>query len=395
MEKIIYADNAATTPVSKNVYNAMIPHLTTYFGNPSSLHKIGRNAKTFMDEAREKIAVALGADKADEIIITGGGSEADNLAIKGVLNALESRGKTHMITTKVEHPAIIDTAEYMQKQGFTVTFLEVDEYGRITAEQVANAITEQTALVSVMAANNEIGTIMPIAEIGAVCREKGVLFHVDAVQAIGHMHVNVKEMNIDLMSISGHKIHTPKGIGALYVRKGVRVIPIIHGGGQEKGRRSGTENIAGIVGLAEAVTHATENLDKNMECVTELATRLKEGLSEIPYAMLTGHPEYRLPGTVSFAFECIEGESLLLMLDMKGICASTGSACSTGSLDPSHVLMSIGLPHEIAHGSLRLSLDESNTMEEVEYIIEQVKIAVDRLREMSPLWEDKVKENKI
>lgn len=390
MNKFVYADNAATTPISKNVYNAMVPYLTSGYGNPSSLYSLGREEKQAIEEARTKVAKAIGAD-AREIIFTSGGSEADNLAIKGLLFGNKTmKNRKHIITSKIEHHAILHTCEFMEKMGYTVTYIDVDSEGHIDLEQLRNAITDDTALVSIMAANNEIGTIQPLKEIAQICHEKGILFHTDAVQAIGHVNIDVKEMGIDMLSLSGHKIRAPKGIGALYCRKGIYLEPLVHGGGQEAGKRSGTENVAGMVGLGEAIEYATTNMDKVDAYVKKLRDKLVNGVLQIPYTRLTGDPVNRLPGTASFVIECIEGESLILLLDMNGICGSTGSACSTGSLDPSHVLMAIGLPHEIAHGSLRLTLGEQNTEEEVDYMIEKINAVVTRLREMSPLWEDKL-----
>lgn len=389
MEKFVYVDNAATTPMSTAVLEVMTPFLTESFGNPSSLHKAGQITRSAIEEARNSVAQLLGAEQGSEITFTSGGTEADNLAIKGVI---ERSKKKHIITTAIEHPALLDTCEYLVKNhGCTVTYLEVDKHGLISLEALRDAITEDTAIVSIMMANNEIGTVQPISEIAAICKDKKVIFHTDAVQGIGHVPVNVKEMNIDMLSFSAHKINGPKGAGVLYVRKGVRFAPILHGGGQEKNRRSGTENVANIVGTAKALEDAISNMDAHMTHVKGLRDRLVEGITKIPYTHFTGHPDKRLPGTASFVFEAIEGEGLLLLLDMQGICCSTGSACATGSLEPSHVLMAIGLPHEIAHGSLRVTLGHQNTEEDVDYVLEKVTAAVERLRAMSPVWETMMK----
>ncbi len=388
MEKFVYADNGATTPMSPEVLQAMTPYLTAEFGNPSSLHRAGQTVRKAVEEARTQVAQLIGAEKPGEITFTAGGTEADNLAIKGFMLG---SAKKHLITTTIEHPALLDTCKYLEKNGFSVTYLPVDGQGLISLEALEKAITPDTALVSIMAANNEIGTIQPVAEIGKLCRDKGVIFHTDAVQAMGHCPIHVTEMNIDMLSLSAHKLNGPKGAGVLYARTGLRLIPTIHGGGQEKGRRSGTENVANIIGTAKALSDAIENMDDHMKKVAALSARLKEGVMKIPLTHFTGHPEQRLPGTSSFVFEGIEGEGLLLLLDMQGICCSTGSACATGSLDPSHVLMAIGLPHEIAHGSLRCTLSHLNSTEDVDYMIEKITAAVDRLRQMSPVWE-KLKE---
>lgn len=392
MEQLVYVDNAATTPLSQSVLEAMTPYLTAHFGNPSSLHKAGQTTRKAVEDAREQVATLLGADRADEITFTSGGTEADNLAVLGVMARSK---KKHLITSVIEHPALLDTCKYLEKQGCTVTYLPVDKHGMISLDDLKSAMTEETALVSIMMANNEIGTIEPIAEIGAICREKKVLFHTDAVQGVGHIPVNVKDLNVDLLSFSSHKINGPKGAGVLYVRKGVLISPILHGGGQERNRRSGTENVANIVATAKALSDAVTHMDTHMSHAKALRDRLVEGIMKIPYTHYTGHPEQRLSGTASFVFEAIEGEGLLLLLDMNGICCSTGSACATGSLEPSHVLMAIGLPHEIAHGSLRVTFGYQNTQEEVDYIIEKVTQAVERLRAMSPVWETMMKnENK-
>ena len=390
MERIVYSDNAATTPISKNVYEAMIPYLTDRYGNPSSLYARGREEKKAVDQARIYTAEIINADPS-EIIFTSGGSEADNLAIKGLLFSRQlPKNKKHIITSKIEHHAILHTCEFLERIGYTVTYLDVDNQGHIDLEQLENAITDDTALVSVMAANNEIGTIQDLKAIADICHKKGTLFHTDAVQAVGHMKLDVKEMGIDMLSMASHKVRGPKGVGALYCRKGIILEPLIHGGGQERGLRSGTENVAGIVGFGEALRYAKENMDEYLPYVKSLTDHLIEEVTKIPYTQLTGDPVNRLPGTASFVIECIEGESLILLLDLNGIATSTGSACSTGSLDPSHVLMSIGLPHEIAHGSLRVTLGEQNTMEDVDYIIEKINAVVTRLRDMSPVWEEKM-----
>ena len=390
MERIVYSDNAATTPISKNVYEAMIPYLTDRYGNPSSLYARGREEKKAVDQARIYTAEIINADPS-EIIFTSGGSEADNLAIKGLLFSRQlPKNKKHIITSKIEHHAVLYTCQFLERIGYTVTYLDVDNQGHIDLEQLENAITDDTALVSVMAANNEIGTIQDLKAIADICHKKGTLFHTDAVQAVGHMKLDVKEMGIDMLSMASHKVRGPKGVGALYCRKGIILEPLIHGGGQERGLRSGTENVAGIVGFGEALRYAKENMDEYLPYVKSLTDHLIEEVTKIPYTQLTGDPVNRLPGTASFVIECIEGESLILLLDLNGIATSTGSACSTGSLDPSHVLMSIGLPHEIAHGSLRVTLGEQNTMEDVDYIIEKINAVVTRLRDMSPVWEEKM-----
>jgi cysteine desulfurase len=390
MERIVYSDNAATTPISKNVYNAMLPYLTSGYGNPSSLYALAREEKKAVDQARLYAAQLIGCDP-QEIIFTSGGSEADNLALKGLLfSGKLPKNKRHIITSTIEHHAILHTCEFLERIGYCVTYVGVDGQGHIKLDELENAITEDTAVVSIMAANNEIGTIQPLKEIADICHNKGTLFHTDAVQAVGHMEINVKEMGIDMLSLSGHKLRGPKGIGALYCRKGIVLEPLIHGGGQENGKRSGTENVAGIVGLGEAMRYAKEHMSEYLPYVQSLRDRLIEGVLKIPYTQLTGDPENRLPGTASFVIECIEGESLVLRLDMAGIATSTGSACSTGSLDPSHVLMAIGLPHEIAHGSLRVTLGEQNTVEDVDYLIEKINYVVKLLRDLSPVWDEKL-----
>lgn len=383
----VYADNAATTPISKNVYNAMQPWLTVGYGNPSSLYDIAWQANDAKEKARAQVAAGIGCE-ASEIIFTGGGSQADNLAIKGFMQGKTAKGRKHIITSKIEHHAVLFTCEYMETLGYRVTYLDVDKEGHVDLEQLKQALCEDTALVTIMAANNEIGTIQPLREIAALTHQAGAVFHTDAVQAIGHMPLHVRDLEIDMLSLTAHKMRGPKGIGALYVKKGIDLVPLVHGGGQERGKMCGTENIAGIVGLGEAVRDAVERREQIMAYVGKLRQRLVEGVMEIPYTRYTGDPINRLPGTASFIFEGIEGEGLIMRLNNEGICGSTGSACSTGSLDPSHVLMAIGLPHEIAHGSLRLTLGEQNTAEEVEYIIEKLKEVVTTLREMSPVWED-------
>lgn len=386
MNKRTYMDHAATTYTDKEVLNEMLPFFTDYFGNPSSIHQFGREVKKNIDIARGKVAKAIGA-LPEEIYFTAGGSEADNLAIKGVAFANKAKGN-HIITSKIEHPAVIHTCEYLEKEGFEVTYLDVDQYGMINPEDVRKAITDKTILITIMYANNEIGTIQPIAEIGKLAKEKGVYFHTDAVQAIGNIRIDVKEQNIDMLSLSAHKFYGPKGVGALYVKKGVKLIGIIHGGEQERKRRAGTENVPGIIGLGKAIELAYENFDEYNSRITKLRDKLINGIMEkVPYTRLNGHPEKRLPGNTNFCFEFIEGESLLLNLDMRGIAGSSGSACSSGSLEPSHVLLAIGLTHEIAHGSLRLSLGAINTEEDIEYVLEVLPEIVDRLRQMSPLYE--------
>lgn len=381
----IYADNAATTKMSSKAIEAMLPYMDKIYGNPSSLHAAGQLANEALDNARERVAKLLGCE-AREIIFTSGGSEADNQAIISAANIGAKKGKKHIISTAFEHHAVLHTLDKLKKQGFEITLLDVGEKGWVSPQQVADAIREDTALVTVMYANNEIGTIQPIKEIGAVCREKGVMFHTDAVQAAGHLHIDVKEQNIDMLSLSAHKFHGPKGVGVLYARKGILLSNIIEGGAQERGKRGGTENIPAIMGMTAALEEAVENLDANAEKMTAMRDKLIEGLSAIPHSILNGDSENRLPNNVNFCFEGIEGESLLLLLDDKGVCASSGSACTSGSLDPSHVLLAIGRPHEIAHGSLRLSLSEENTAEEVDYIIEAVTEVVAYLRSISPVW---------
>ena len=385
----IYTDNAATTRMSDTAVAAMLPCLQGNYGNPSSLHSVGQRAAEALQGARETVARCLGCDP-KEIIFTSGGSEADNQAIISAARFGALKGKKHIISTAFEHHAVLHTLKKLEKEGFEVELLDVGELGTVNPEQVAKAIRPDTALVTIMYANNEIGSILPIPEIGAVCREKGVLFHTDAVQAAGHLHINVREQNIDMLSLSGHKFHGPKGSGVLYVKKGIPLVNVIEGGAQERGKRAGTENLPAIVGMAAALQEACDHIDENAAKVTALRDKLIAGLSKIPHSALNGDPVHRLPGNVNFCFEGIEGESLLLLLDAKGICASSGSACTSGSLDPSHVLLAIGRPHEVAHGSLRLSLCEWNTEEEVDVILQEVPRVVDYLRNMSPMWKDLV-----
>lgn len=393
MKKIIYMDNAATTAVSQEALETMMPFFRENFGNPSTIYSVGRNAKKELEIARERVAKALGASP-KEIFFTSCGTESDNWAIKGAAFEGLKKGKNHIITSKIEHHAVLHTVQYLEKKGFDVTYLDVDSKGLVNPKDVENAITGKTALVTIMYANNEIGTIEPIEEIGKICKDKGVLFHTDAVQAVGHVPIDVKKQNIDMLSLSAHKFHGPKGIGALYIRKGVRIETFMEGGAQESGKRAGTENTAEIAALGKAIeTACTEIEEKNSKLIKKRDKLISE-LLKIERSRLNGHREKRLPGNVNISFEGIEGESLLLLLDMVGICASSGSACTSGSLDPSHVLLAIGLPHEIAHGSLRLSLDESNTDEEIDFVIAEVSKAVKRLRDMSPLWEKIIKENK-
>lgn len=390
MNKIIYMDHAATTPTKPEVLQEMLPYFTEKYGNPSSIYSIARETKKAVNQARERVAKAIGAEP-NEIYFTAGGSESDNWVLKGIAFANQDRGN-HIITTKIEHHAILHACEYLEKHGFRVTYLPVDSDGLISLDDLRNAITDKTILVSVMFANNEIGTIEPIAEIGKICREKGIYFHTDAVQAVGHVPINVKDMNIDLLSMSGHKFYGPKGVGALYIRKGVKLNSLIHGGAQERNRRAGTENVPGIVGLGKAIELADENLNESMKRLTYLRDKLINGILEnIPYTKLNGHKTKRLPGNVNVCFRFIEGESILLMLDEKGVCASSGSACASGSLDPSHVLLAIGLPHEIAHGSLRLTLGDMTTEKDVDYVIDILPNIIKRLRDMSPLYEEFLK----
>ena len=382
----VYADNAATTPVHAKAAEAMLACLKEEYGNPSSLHTVGQRAKELLDQARADVAACLGAG-AREIYFTGGGSEADNQALLTGAMLGAKKGKTHLITTAFEHHAVLHAMKRLEKLGFTVTYLDVHEDGVVRPEDVAAALTEDTALVSVMLVNNEIGTIQPVAEIAKLCHEKGVLVHTDAVQAVGHIPVDVKALDVDMLSLSGHKFHAPKGVGALYCRKGIRPEILIEGGAQEFGRRGGTENLPGIVAMAAALKEATENLAREMDQVTALREKLIAGLETIPHSRLNGNRTLRCPGTVNFCFEGIEGESLLLLLDAKGVAASSGSACTSGSLDPSHVLLALGLPHEIAHGSLRLSLTADNTEAEVDHILAVVPQVVSYLRSISPVWE--------
>lgn len=383
----IYVDNAATTKTSHTAIEAMLPYMDKIYGNPSSLHSVGQAAADALRKAREEAAEVLGCEP-NEITFTSGGSEADNQALVSAAAIGARKGKKHIISTAFEHHAILHTLKKLEKEGFEVTLLDVHENGMVSAQEVADAIREDTCLVSVMYANNEIGSIQPIAEIGAVCKEKGVIFHTDAVQAVGHVHINVKEENIDMLSLSAHKFHGPKGVGLLYARKGVRLTNIIEGGAQERGKRGGTENVPGIAAMAAALTEACANMDGNTKKVTALRDKLIDGISKIPHCALNGAREPRLPGNVNFCFEGIEGESLLLLLDAKGISASSGSACTSGSLDPSHVLLAIGRPHEVAHGSLRLTICEDNTEEEIDYILAELPPIVDDLRNMSPVWKD-------
>lgn len=383
----VYADNAATTSVSKTALDAMLPYLTENYGNPSSLYSFAQKATEALANARKIVADCIGAD-AKEIYFTSGGSEADNQAIVSAAKVGAKRGKKHIISTAFEHHAVLHTLKKLEKEGFDVTLLDVHADGVVRIEDVAAAIREDTCLVTIMFANNEIGTVQPIAEIGALCREKGIPFHTDAVQAAGHMHIDVNAMNIDMLSMSGHKFHAPKGVGVLYAKKNMPIVNIIEGGAQERGKRAGTENVAGIVALAAALKESCDNIDANAAKVIPMRDRLFAELGKIPHSKINGSLEHHVPGTVNMCFEGIEGEALLLMLDANGICASSGSACTSGSLDPSHVLLSLGLPHEVAHGSLRLSIGEYNTMEEIDHIIAVVPKVVDYLRNMSPVWDE-------
>ena len=387
-EKFVYADHAATTAVTDTALAAMLPHFTRDYGNPSSLYRFAQEGKTHLEEARAQVAACLNA-KPEEVYFTSGGTEADNWALRGVAELMALKGKKtgHIITSAIEHHAVLHTAQYLEKQGYEVTYLPVDGDGLVDPAAVEAAIRPDTILISIMAANNEIGTVEPIAEIGAIAKAHKVLFHTDAVQAVGHIPVDVEAWNVDLLSLSGHKFGGPKGIGALYMKKPLRLPALIQGGGQEKGRRSGTENVPGAVGMAAALKEAVDKLPQESARLSALRDKLVAGLTALPYARSTGHPDKRLPGTASFVFEGVEGEALLLHLDAKGICASSGSACSSASLDPSHVLLAIGLPHAIAHGSLRLSLGPDNTEEEVDYILKEVPAVVAYLREMSPVWD--------
>lgn len=393
--KRIYLDNAATTPVKREVLDAMLPFYTEHFGNPSSIHFFGRDAKKAIDNAREQVSKIINASP-NEIYFTAGGSEADNWAIKGLASRKENKGG-HIITTKIEHHAVLHVCEYLEKHhGFEVTYLDVKKDGIIDIEQFKSSIRENTFLATIMFANNEIGTIQPVEEIGRICKENSIIFHTDAVQAVGNLEIDVKKMNIDMLSISGHKIYTPKGIGALYIKNGIKIDNLIHGGGQERKKRAGTENVAGIVALGKACEIAYENMHEHASKLRDLREYLIEGiLKAIPHTIVTGSREERLPGTASFCFEFIEGEALLLSLDLVGIAGSSGSACTSGSLDPSHVLMSLGLTHEIAHGSLRLSLSDFTTKDDLDYVIEKLPPIVERLRNMSPLYEDFLKGEKL
>lgn len=394
MEKrFIYADNAATTAVSEEVLQAMLPHFRIAFGNASSIYKLGRDAQRDVEDARAKVAKAIGAEPR-EIFFTSCGSESDNWAIKGIAENLAKRGKKHIVTSVFEHHAVLHTCEYLENKGFEVTYVPVSDKGLIDPEDVRNAIRDDTALVTIMYANNEIGTIQPIEEIAAICKEKKVIFHTDAVQALGHVDIDVKKQGIDMLSLSGHKIHAQKGIGALYVRKGIVLPNLIHGGAQERNKRAGTENVPAIVGLGVAIETATKNIAERNAVIVPRRNRLIDGILKIPYTRLNGDRDKRLPGNLNISIEGIEGESLLLMLDQYGICASSGSACTSGSLDPSHVLLAIGLKHEVAHGSLRLSIEENVTDEDVDYILEVIPKIVERLRSMSPVWEKMMKGEK-
>lgn len=392
MKKIIYLDNAATTQVDPRVLEAMLPFFTEYYGNPSAVYSFAETAKKAVEDAREKLAELIHAKK-DEIYFTGGGSESDNWALKATAEAYGNKGK-HIITSKIEHHAILHTCEWLEKHGFEVTYLDVDEKGLISPEELEKAIRPDTILISIMAANNEIGTIEPLAEIGEIAHKHGILFHTDAVQAFGHIPLDVDAMHIDMLSASGHKINGPKGIGLLYIRKGVKIRSFIHGGAQERQRRAGTHNVPGIVGFGKAAELALANMDERIKYETELRDYLiKRVSSEIPYTRVNGDLEKRLPNNANFCFRFIEGESMLILLDQNGICGSSGSACTSGSLDPSHVLLAIGLPHEIAHGSLRLSLSEKTTKEDIDFTVDELKKIIERLRNMSPLYEDFVKKN--
>lgn len=394
MEKrFVYADNAATTKISPEVLNVMYPYLTEEYGNASSIYSLGRNAKKAIEASREKVAKAIGADPS-EIYFTSCGSEADNWALRGTCHRLKAKGKKHIITSVFEHHAILHTCQALEKEGFEITYLPVSPLGIVCPDDVKNAIREDTAIVSIMYANNEIGTIQPISEIGAICREKGVIFHTDAVQAVGNVEINVKEQNIDLLSLSGHKIHAQKGIGAIYIKKGIVLPNLIFGGAQERNKRAGTENVPAIVGLGTAIEIATADIKAKNEKVTAMRNRLIDGILKLSHTRLNGDREKRLAGNCNISIEGVEGESLLLMLDMNGICASSGSACTSGSLDPSHVLLALGLKHEVAHGSLRLSINDETTDEDIDYILEVVPRVVERLRAMSPLWERIIKEEK-
>lgn len=390
MNRIIYLDNAATTPLSDTAFQAMLPYLKNEYGNPSGFYELSRNAKTAIEESRQKIARALGA-LPEEIYFTGGGSESDNWALKGISELKRKKGK-HIIISSVEHHALLHSAQYLEKQGFELTYLPVDSKGKISLEKLEQSIRDDTVLISIMAANNEIGTIEPIADIGAIAHKHGILFHTDAVQAVGHIPINVNAMNVDLLSLSSHKFNGPKGVGALYIRKGIRLPAFVHGGGQENGVRGGTENVPGIVGMAAALVDAVRKMPEESVRLRRLRDKLIKGvLDNIPYSYLTGDTTDRLDGIASFIFDCVEGEAMVLSLDIYGICASSGSACSSGSLDPSHVLLAIGLPHEKAHGSLRFSLGADTSEEDIERVLEVLPEIIKRLRDMSPLWENKMK----
>lgn len=393
MNEFIYLDNAATTAVKPEVVDAMMPYFTEVYSNPSSVYRFAGEAKKTMEDAREQIAGFIGA-KAAEIYFTGGGSESDNWAIKSVAENYREKGK-HIITSRIEHHAVLHTCEWLEKKGYEVTYLDVDEDGMISLDELEKAIRPDTILITIMFANNEIGTIEPVKEIGEIARKHGVLFHTDAVQAFAHVPVDVEEMNIDLLSASGHKFYGPKGIGFLYIKNGLKISPLLHGGAQERSRRAGTHNVPGIVGMAKAAEIAIADMKGNAEKETEIRDHLIHRIEEeIPYVRVNGHREKRLPGNVNVCFRFVEGESLLIMLDQKGICASSGSACTSGSLDPSHVLLAIGLPHEIAHGSVRLTLSDNTTMEEADYVVDNLKEIVERMRSMSPLYDDFIKSRK-
>ncbi|WP_434654020.1 cysteine desulfurase NifS [Thermoanaerobacterium thermosaccharolyticum] len=389
----IYLDNAATTPIRSEVLNSMMPFFDNRFGNPSALYSYGQEAKKAIEEARDKVAAAIGASE-DEIFFTSGGTESDNWALKGAAYALREKGN-HIITSNIEHHAILHTCQYLENQGFEITYLPVDEYGLVDPNELKRAIKDNTILVSIMYANNEIGTIEPIEELVKVAHEEGILFHTDAVQAVGNVPIDVKELDVDMLSMSAHKIYGPKGVGALYIRKGLRIDTLLQGGAQERNRRAGTENVAGVVGFGTAIELITQNIDEHIKKLTMLRDKLIDGILKIPYTRLNGHPIKRLPGNVNVSFEFVDGESLILSLDMEGICVSSGSACTAGSIDPSHVLLAIGLPEEIAHGSLRLTIGEENTEEEIDTVINKLPKIVDRLRQMSPLFERIKKEKKL
>lgn len=392
-KKLVYLDHSATTYVKKEVLNEMLPYFTDNYGNASSLYSIARSTKSVIDKARDKVAKALGS-RSDEVYFTSGGCEADNWAIKGIAFANKNKGN-HIITTSIEHPAVLNTCKYLEKNGFEVTYLSVDSEGLINIDELKSSIKDTTILISVMFANNEIGTIQPIKEVGKIAKEKGIIFHTDAVQAIGYVDIDVNELNIDLLSLSAHKFYGPKGVGVLYIRKGTKIDNLIHGGGQERKKRAGTENTAFIAGIGKAIEMVTTNIEEKNKGIIEKRDRLLKGILErIPYTKVNGSLSSRLPNNVNISFEFIEGEGLLLLLDLAGICASTGSACSSGSLDPSHVLLAIGLPHEIAHGSLRLTLGEATTNEEIDYVLEELPKIVQRLRDMSPLYDKVIKEEK-